>query len=91
MESDESEPDLNDLHDPEWVRAREDAAQAAVHYALEEFHRNMEEHERQKGRRFTREQRQWHLDRFKSRLLRVYGWSEPSAAWLQRKAEWDAR
>lgn len=69
----------------------ETTAQACVHGALLEFYAAMEEREREMGRKYTDEERQRHENRFKERLLRLYGWSEPSAAWLQRKAEWDAR
>jgi len=88
---DETEPDLNDLHNADHLREEQDRAQAAVHYALAQFWRNLAEREQEMGRKYTRPEREAHENRFRGRLLDRYGYSAPTAGWLARKSEWDSR
>lgn len=87
----EAEPNLSGGYRSPPPSVLSDRDNAAIHYALEEFHKNMSDYEIQIGRELLAAEKYRHIQRFEGRLLRAYGASRPDGGWLSRHEGWHGR
>lgn len=87
----EPEPDLKNGYRNAPRAPISDRNNAAIFYALEEFYKNMAEHEVSMGREFTAAEKHRHIQRFEGMLYRTYGASRPDGDWLSRHEAWHER
>lgn len=87
----EPEPNLNGGYRSPAPSVLSDRDNAAVHYALEEFFKNLSEYEVTIGRELAAAEKYRHIQRFEGRLAATYGASRPDGGWLSRHEGWHSR
>jgi hypothetical protein len=87
----EPEPDLSGPYRSPPPSSISDRDNAAIHYALEEFYRNMSDYEVSIGRALLAGEKYRHIQRFEGRMRQAYGAARPDPDWLSRHESWHGR